>query len=69
MKVCFSGTFNILHSGHKHLLDVAINTAGKNGILYIGVTDGVILKILLSLKLSSESSKPVAKEISLVDIS
>jgi len=44
MDVCFSGTFNILHKGHKHLIDKAIELAGKKGNVYIGVTDGEMLK-------------------------
>jgi len=40
MKVCFSGTFNVLHKGHKKLIETAIETAGKNGTVYLGVTDG-----------------------------
>ena len=44
MKVCYSGTFNILHKGHKKLIDNGIEIAGKNGTLYIGVTEGKIIK-------------------------
>jgi pantetheine-phosphate adenylyltransferase len=44
MKVCFSGTFNVLHKGHKHLIDKAVEIAGKNGTVYIGVTDGEMLR-------------------------
>jgi len=44
MKVCFSGTFNVLHKGHKKLIEKAIETAGKNGIVYIGITDGEMLQ-------------------------
>ena len=44
MKVCFSGTFNILHKGHRHLIDKAFQIAGDNGTVYIGITKGEILK-------------------------
>lgn len=44
MKVCFSGTFNVLHKGHKKLIDKAFEIAGKNGTVYIGVTEGELLK-------------------------
>ena len=44
MKVCFSGTFNILHKGHRHLIDKAFKIAGDNGTVYIGITKGEILK-------------------------
>jgi len=42
MKVCYGGTFNVLHKGHKKLIEKAIETAGKNGTVYLGVTDGKI---------------------------
>jgi pantetheine-phosphate adenylyltransferase len=45
MKVCVSGTFNVLHKGHKKLIDKAFKTAGKTGIVYIGVTDDKMLKM------------------------
>jgi len=44
MRVCFSGTFNVLHQGHKHLIEKAFQIAGKNGIVLIGVTEGEMLK-------------------------
>ena len=44
MKVCFSGTFNVLHKGHKLLIDKAFQTAGKNGTVFIGVTKGKMLQ-------------------------
>jgi len=44
MKVCFSGTFNVLHKGHKHLIDKAFQTAGESGTVYIGITNGEMLK-------------------------
>jgi len=44
MKVCFSGTFNALHKGHKHLIDKAFQTAGETGMVYIGITNGEMLK-------------------------
>ncbi len=43
MRVCVAGTFNILHKGHKKLLEKAYQTAGKNGSVFIGVTKGEIL--------------------------
>jgi len=44
MKVCIGGTFNVLHKGHKHLLEKAFESAGKNGTVFIGVADGEMLK-------------------------
>jgi len=42
MKVCVGGTFNVLHRGHRVLIDKAIQTAGKNGMVFIGVAKGKI---------------------------
>lgn len=42
MKVCLGGTFNVLHKGHQVLIDKAIQTAGKNGMVFIGVVKGNI---------------------------
>jgi pantetheine-phosphate adenylyltransferase len=44
MKVCIGGTFNILHKGHKKLIDKAFQIAGDNGIVFIGVVKGNLLK-------------------------
>lgn len=44
MKVCFSGTFNVLHKGHKKLIDKAFEVAGEKGTVYIGITEGDMLK-------------------------
>jgi len=42
MRVCLGGTFNIFHSGHKHLLDRAFEVAGDDGFVFIGVSDGYL---------------------------
>lgn len=44
MRVCLGGTFNIFHKGHKKLIDIAFQTAGKNGYVFIGLIKGNILK-------------------------
>jgi len=44
MNVCFSGAFNVLHKGHKALIDQAVKTAGTNGIVFIGVTNEKMLQ-------------------------
>ena len=40
MRVCIGGTFNILHKGHKLLIDKAFGTAGIRGSVFIGITTG-----------------------------
>lgn len=37
------GTFNILHRGHKELINKAFQIAGKNGSVFIGLTTSNIL--------------------------
>jgi pantetheine-phosphate adenylyltransferase len=44
MKVCFSGTFNVLHKGHKILIDRAFEEAGIAGTVFIGITEGKLLE-------------------------
>lgn len=43
MKVCIGGTFNILHKGHKLIIDKAFESAGLKGSVFIGITKGKIL--------------------------
>lgn len=56
MKVCFSGTFNVLHKGHKELIDKAFEVAGKKGTVFIGVTKGPISK-------KKDFKKPVSERV------
>ena len=44
MRVCLGGTFDILHKGHKKLIDVAFKTAGKKGFVFIGLSNIELLK-------------------------
>ena len=44
MRVCIGGTFDIFHKGHKLLIDTAFKIAGKQGHVFIGITNGDILK-------------------------
>ena len=58
MRVCIGGTFNQLHKGHKSLIKKALNLAGKNGSVFIGVTTGEIInskKEVQSYKIRKES--------------
>jgi len=44
MKVCIGGTFNIIHSGHKLLINKAFETAGLEGSVFIGLTTKKLTK-------------------------
>ena len=44
MKVCLGGTFNVLHTGHRALIDKAIQAAGKKGKVFIGVAKGKLVQ-------------------------
>ena len=44
MKVCIGGTFDDLHKGHKKLIEKAIDLAGENGFLFIGITTDDFVK-------------------------
>ena len=50
MKVCIGGTFNILHKGHKSLIDRAYDFAGKNGSVFIGLATGKLVEHKKSVK-------------------
>lgn len=58
MKVCVGGTFNILHKGHKSLIEKAFEIAGKNGSVFIGLATGELTenkKSVKSLKLRKKN--------------
>ena len=38
LKICIGGTFDILHRGHKKLLEEAFKHAGRDGFVFIGLT-------------------------------
>lgn len=51
MKVCIGGTFDLLHKGHKALIDKALELAAPNGLVFIGVATGSLIrdkKVVLS---------------------
>lgn len=50
MRVCIGGTFDPLHKGHGFLIDKALQTAGKQGFVFIGVTTGKMINKKKSVK-------------------
>lgn len=59
MRVCIGGTFNVLHKGHKLLINKAIRAAGKQGYLFIGITEGDIIKTKENIKPFEERKKMI----------
>ncbi len=50
MKVCLGGTFNILHYGHKNLINKAFEVAGPKGYVFIGLTTDDFVKNKVNIK-------------------
>jgi len=44
MRVCIGGTFDLLHIGHKKLINKAFEIARKNGFVFIGLTTNKMTK-------------------------
>ena len=64
MKVCIGGTFNILHNGHKLLINKAIETAGPKGSLFIGLTSMEFVQNKKNLKTYEERKNNLEKYLS-----
>ena len=64
MKVCIGGTFDILHKGHKILINRALEVAGKQGHVFIGITSGEFFRNKKNLKNFNERKKTVLDYIS-----
>ena len=43
-KVCVGGTFDRLHKGHRALIEKAFEIAGKDGMVYIGLSNGDLVR-------------------------
>ncbi|MDH7517878.1 MAG: pantetheine-phosphate adenylyltransferase [Candidatus Thermoplasmatota archaeon] len=61
MKVCIGGTFNPLHRGHKTLIKKALETAGKKGLVFIGITSGDITKTKGEIKNFDQRKQNIEK--------
>ena len=59
MKVCIGGTFNILHNGHKLLIQKAL----EYGSVFIGISTGDLLKNKKNVKHFQERKKNIEKYI------
>jgi len=59
MRVCIGGTFNLLHKGHKLLIDKAFEVAGKQGSVFIGITTGEIVKGKMDVESFEERKKVI----------
>ena len=59
MKVCIGGTFNVLHKGHKLLIDKAFQIVGKQGSVFIGITTGKIIEGKRDVKPFEERKKAI----------
>lgn len=57
MNVCLGGTFNILHFGHKKLINNAFEVAGPKGSVFIGLTTDDFVKNKVNIKPYSERKK------------
>lgn len=64
MKVCIGGTFNILHSGHKLLINKAFETAGTKGSVFIGLTSKELIKNKKNIKALKERKKVLERYLS-----
>lgn len=59
MRVCIGGTFNILHKGHKVLIDRALEKAGDYGFLDIGIAVGEMIKTKKNVKSFDERKRSI----------
>ena len=61
MKVCIGGTFNILHKGHKLLIDRAFEVSGPDGIVFIGLASDILTKNKVDVKPLEERKNNLEK--------
>ncbi len=59
MNVCIGGTFNPLHKGHKILIKKALEKAGEDGLVFIGITIGEMTKTKSDVKSFDERKQAI----------
>ena len=64
MKVCIGGTFNILHNGHKQLINKAFKIAGTKGTVFIGLTTTEFSRNKINVKSFEERKRALAQYLS-----
>jgi len=64
MRVCIGGTFDILHKGHKKLIDKAFEIAGTPGSVFIGIAMGELLKQKNDVKTLEDRKKSIERYLS-----
>jgi len=64
MRVCIGGTFNLLHRGHKSLINKALELAGEHGHVFIGITIGKMLRGKKDVKPFLQRKKAIEQYVS-----
>lgn len=64
MKVCIGGTFDILHQGHRTLIDKAFEVAGTHGSVFIGIATGELLQQKNDVKPLNERKRSIKQYLS-----
>jgi pantetheine-phosphate adenylyltransferase len=64
MNVCIGGTFDPLHRGHKVLIKKALELAGKNGSVFIGITSVEMFQNKKDVKPFEERKKAIEQFLS-----
>lgn len=68
MNVCIGGTFNILHKGHRLLIDRAFEISGPNGTVFIGLASGNLTKNKIDVKPLEERKNNLEKYLSEIGV-
>jgi pantetheine-phosphate adenylyltransferase len=68
MNVCIGGTFDPLHRGHKVLIKKALEVAGSNGSVFIGISSIEMIKNKKEVKPFEERKKAIERFLSKVEL-